>query len=408
MALEWSPIVNIAPQFPDIFECDVHYGAQLHPADCIQAAGRLPTGSSPVPYTIGAINHPPDWNTSPTDLPYMIEHNNCEIWVEVLGGWEQRGAADPRTVMRGRVSLVPDLIRGLVGHLIAACVTPSSRGGFATAGLANMITYILQPETYPPSRERPMLPSDLQPFPQDALFFTVTVHDTSGVGHPDVPNMEPSVPIALATGLRARRPSIISGLDNLEARTYVMRMEAELLRAVIAMEGQGGAVPWWDTTATTPAGENTTIPTSSEGPPTPLPPPNNAMMSYQCSSSSSFPLHAADCAQIEYSQLGAPSDSVALAAGTARIFVSNTCRVVVEASVAMMLAWSQVRVALETLVDVCVSPGSKGGKAFYGVQSDEGVTDGLLFGRSREEGRGVSGLDALPPHVNVTVEAVGG
>ena len=75
---------------------------------------------------------------------------------------------------------------------------------------------------------------------------------------------------------------------------------------------------------------------------------------------------------------------------------------------AMMLAWSQVRVALETLVDVCVSPGSKGGKAFYGVQSDEGVTDGLLFGRSREEGRGVSGLDALPPHVNVTVEAVGG
>ncbi|MCJ1232807.1 hypothetical protein MMC14_000761 [Varicellaria rhodocarpa] len=161
MALEWSPVTPVAPIFPDAYRCDEYYGAQLNHQDCIQAAGYLPTGTSAVPYTID-----PTGPLQPYKFPYRTSHGQCSVTVEIVGTYD----------VRGQVSIVPDLIRGLAEHVVSQCVAlEGGKGGFATGGLANMIRYILSPQEHNSGESTPGLAflRNLSPFPQTALYFTV-------------------------------------------------------------------------------------------------------------------------------------------------------------------------------------------------------------------------------------------
>ena len=77
-----------------------------------------------------------------------------------------------------------------------------------------------------------------------------------------------------------------------------------------------------------------------------------------------------------------------------------------------MLTWQQVRVALDALLNICVANPlvtSRGGKAFYGassaVEQIGGRKEKKMKMKMKKKGKrgGVTGFDALPPHVNVTV-----
>ena len=120
-------------------------------------------------------------------------------------------------------------------------------------------------------------------------------------------------------------------------------------------------------------------------------------MAYECDGSLGNPSET-DCSQLEWSQLGPPSDTVSVGPGNATFVHSNSCYLAVSASTDIVLSWQQIRAAVEALLVICVmhplsSP--QGGRAYYKTQPK------MLEGRRRK--RDVTGLDALPPHANITV-----
>ena len=120
-------------------------------------------------------------------------------------------------------------------------------------------------------------------------------------------------------------------------------------------------------------------------------------MAYECDASLGSPPEA-DCSQLEWSQLGPPSDTVSVAPGVATFVHSNSCYLAISASANLILTWQQIRAAVEALLVICVmqpfnSP--QGGRAYYKVQSK------TLQGWNKK--RDVTGLNALPPHANITL-----
>ena len=90
-------------------------------------------------------------------------------------------------------------------------------------------------------------------------------------------------------------------------------------------------------------------------------------MSYDCDANLGAP-HAADCSQLDFSQLGPPSDTVAIGPGASKVLTLKECGVAISAEVPVIVTWAQIRAALDTLIDLCVSnplKSSLGGKAYY-------------------------------------------
>ena len=159
---------------------------------------------------------------------------------------------------------------------------------------------------------------------------------------------------------------------------------------------QGGSVPWWEV------------------------PSQASEMTYECNEGLGSP-SIADCTQIESSQLGAPSDTVALHPGATTFLHLNTCYFAISATTALIVNWDQIRAALLTLINVCVRnplQPSKGGRAHWGAPPKQ------LSGLRKRQGNqgGVTGKleletiylispvthfdigwNALPPHANITV-----
>lgn len=108
---------------------------------------------------------------------------------------------------------------------------------------------------------------------------------------------------------------------------------------------RGGNVPWWGRNA----------------------PQASDKMSYDCDANLGAP-HAADCSQLDFSQLGPPSDTVNIGPGASKVLTLKECGVAVSAEVPVIVTWAQIRAALDTLIDICVSnplKSSLGGKAYY-------------------------------------------
>ena len=122
-------------------------------------------------------------------------------------------------------------------------------------------------------------------------------------------------------------------------------------------------------------------------------------MTYACNSNLGAP-HAADCSQLDYSQLGPPSDTVAVGPGASKVLTLKDCGVAVSAEIPVVITWAQIRTALETLLNICVSnplKSSRGGKAYYGPQV---APD--LRGRKLRRADPLSGESGTPIHLSFT------
>lgn len=122
-------------------------------------------------------------------------------------------------------------------------------------------------------------------------------------------------------------------------------------------------------------------------------------MTYECDENLGNPA-AADCTDIEWNQLGSPSDSLTLESGNTKFFHSGTCYLAVSARLTMVLGWDQIQTALATLMGICIqlpSQAAHGGRAYFGSSSLP------TSGRRKKRQTSLTGLNALPPHVNLTL-----
>ena len=89
-------------------------------------------------------------------------------------------------------------------------------------------------------------------------------------------------------------------------------------------------------------------------------------MTYTCDAALGVPKEA-DCKQLEFSQLGPPSDTISLSSGSIERYSSNDCSFTVEASLNIVITWAQITAALDALVDLCVSTprSATGGRAYF-------------------------------------------
>ena len=124
-------------------------------------------------------------------------------------------------------------------------------------------------------------------------------------------------------------------------------------------------------------------------------------MSYQCDAGLRSPA-TVDCAYIEWNQLTPASDTLTVGpkAGV-RFLHSNTCYLAISSIIPLALTWNQVRTAVSALMSICIQnpfQAAHGGRAYYSHPSHQIGKRGKKR-RSSE----VTGLNALPPHVNITI-----
>ena len=121
-------------------------------------------------------------------------------------------------------------------------------------------------------------------------------------------------------------------------------------------------------------------------------------MTYECDSGLGSPT-VADCSSVEWAQLGPASDTLSVGPNT--IFLhSNTCYLAISATITVVLIWQQIQAALAALMNTCVQhpyQPPQGGRAYYGSHRV------YPSGRKNKRQSNFTGLDALPPHVNLTL-----
>ena len=361
-------LVTVDPSLADICWCNYDLGQGLSSDDCSIAARQLSAEDMPTPHSVGLLNRHPYWNTSANDLPYRTSHGQCEVWVEVVGGGENVNYHNQQ------VNIIPSRIRGLAGYVIDQCVETRLLGGYVTDGLASMVDYIQQ---WPKDISTlATFPSDLQPFPVDARFITVTVKGL-GDGPPETPNKDDDIPLQLSEELRSRLPSGDEDLRDRMLHFIVEAVKATNLETASSLMNQGDISNWWD-------------------------PFRPSWVTFECDSSLGSPA-ISDCTQLEYSGLSPPSDTLIIGPGATKFLSSNTCQVIISASIEIVITWNQVKSALQNLISTCISSTMHpawGGRAFY--NSEVAAMASKLTGR-REKTALVTAIEVLPPHVNVTI-----
>ncbi|MCJ1236968.1 hypothetical protein MMC14_004952 [Varicellaria rhodocarpa] len=290
------------------------------------------------------------------NLPVSLKIGDCIIAVERAG--------QQSTPL---LSIDRDVVRGMIGWVIGQCVTPTGVGGFVTASFENMVNYFTNPST--------IITELLPPW---AGFLTVTVagnpryKDLHDIGPGDY---DPAVPMALAdslrrigNGIRKGNPYAVRYFDDAK----VLEMHSK------EMERSSLEETWWRDLGTV----------------------STDLMTYECDAKLGSPT-AIDCSQLEYSSLiGAPSDSVTIGPEMDQFLSLGTCSVAITASVHLVLTWSQIRIALDTLINQCVSNPLKpaiGGRAYFERSSS---LDSLSRQMRRDT---LDGLNALPLHANITL-----
>ena len=290
-------------------------------------------------------------------LPVSFQYRGCIVAVERAGP----EATPPFVIDR-------DVVRGMIGWVISQCVTPSGIGGFVTASFERMVNHIIDPLT-----------EFTESLPPYTAFLTVTVAgqpnymETKTIAPGDY---DPAIPEALSGALRG----VISGWrsGNSYASHYI---EGAWILELIAsdMDRDSPNTLWWDSLRKTPTA---------------------TQMAYECDPKLGSPT-VVDCSKLEYSSLlGAPSDSISVGPGSDQFFSLGTCSVAITASVSLRLTWSQIKIALDTLINLCVSNPTKpalGGRAYYDSLSSHSL------GRYRTKRGTLDGLNALPPHANITI-----
>ena len=353
------PTVSIPPpQPPDFSLCHLAYGTNIVVSDCIQVLAQLPTGAVPA--------------HNPHILPILAHHDTCEIQVT----W-----SNPDEHIQG-LTATPDQILNLAAHIIDDCVGSSGGiGGFGTVSLQNTINHIIEPDP------------DLTDFPAENSFFTVTVSSyrqfPATIHTPG--DDDPAMSEAIADAVWDARNSLPPGERQLFDE-YTELAQDVAGRAPMMSRG-GSGQPWWPPWWASKTARQ----------------PPNDQMTYACDAALGAPA-AADCSHLEYSELGPDSDTITIAPGVPKVLLSNTCNVIITASLSIVLTWAQIKAALDTLINICVMHPlvpNRGGRAYNAPQ----IATQQLWGRDEEEGgrRGkrdgppLNGLNALPPGSNMSV-----
>ena len=344
------------PTPPDIHLCHPFYGYSLQSHNCLEAASLLPSGDVPIQVVS---------QSEPFGFPITYSYGDCVVTMR----WTYPHPSSPA----GRISVIPNKFRAMASWLIFSCVEAVGQGGFGTIGLENMIRWVSRDAT-----------SDAAissgEWPANSTFFTVTVtgRDPSETFDPGF--NDPVVAESLSDGA-------LAGGET--SRAGVFALTGRMMQRVA---GSAIARTWWSLLQpanTVDSSNNNDIPASQ--------------MVYTCDAKLGAP-SPTDCAQLAYSGLGPPSDTITIGPGSATKFLSfKTCHAAVTALATITLTWAQISAGLNTLIDTCVEHplrGSQGGRAFYGGPPK-------TMGRKRAA-TAVTGLNALPPSVNIILSAGNG
>ena len=248
--------------------------------------------------------------------------------------------------------------------MIQRCVQgENGAGGYVTFGVGHLIDFVTNLANHL-----------VAPYPHTAAFITVTVQGPAPKQFRTA-DTDPEIPQVLA-GANYNQARLAS--DPITKSLHAQ--DAGLWALVSADMTRGSSSTWWQGKMNTQISDEDT-------------------MTYECDAGLGSPL-TVDCAQVEYSQLGAPTDTISVRPEEVTFLHSNTCFLAISASIPTVLTWAQIRAALTTLVNTCVenpvSP-ARGGRAYYGKQPVQ------ISGRRRKKQRDLTGLDALPPSSNLTL-----
>lgn len=245
------------------------------------------------------------------------------------------------------------------------CVSLAGLGGYGTAGFANTRDWLLGPDSPPQAWAAPP--------PVSASFFTVTLSGPTDQYYAPG-NTDPEVPIALSEYMArySRAENDLQLLPHVRDRIFYWDAQSIGMR-------RGSGQPWWS--------------------------PQNAVasneMSYQCDAGLGSPA-TVDCAHIEWDQLIPLSDTLTVGPRAGVTFLhSNTCYLAISSTIPLTLTWNQVRAAVSALMSICIHnpfQASHGGRAYYSHPSHQIGKRG----RQRRNSE-VTGLNALPPHANITI-----
>ena len=352
------------PPPPDFNLCHPFYGLELSDDDCMQAAGQLPVGNRPLSV---------DSQSEPFHFPIASSHGNCVVTVQ----W----AYPHSTYPTGSTFISPNAFRSMASWLLFSCVEPSGLGGFGTIGIKNMMDWTANEATTDSAITTGL-------WPADATFFTVSITGANIPSKDFEPGFnDPEIAAALSDG------ALKQGNKN---RAGIFALTGRLMQR-IANNGPS-ARPWWSLLGSWNRGGGGGLPASQ--------------MVYTCDAKLGAP-SSTDCAQLAYSGLGPPSDSITVGPGPSatRILSFKSCRAAISALATITLTWAQIGAGLNTLIDTCVEHplrGSQGGRAFHGVSPSPLLR--TRGGRERERATTddvVTGLDALPPSVNIMLSAAG-
>ena len=284
--------------------------------------------------------------------PFEFLSGTCVVSIEVAG------PAKPTMMM-----IVPKALRMLAAVTIQTCVVGSGRGGFSTMGIDALFNYLLHPRTMA-YHER---------IPSDTAFITATVHGID-LKWPSSGDQDPSVPMALSDLFKQQAETL--PYDSSGYLTSLM--ESALYQGDAS--GQPGLLPWWDRSS---SAQNSLLASNK--------------MTYECDSKLGSPSDAS-CSQIEWSQLGPPSDILTVGPAATTFLHQEDCYLAITATINLALTWQQIRAAVDTLLVFCVNHPynpSRGGRAFFGTPSYPEINI-----KKRDD---VSGLNALPSCTNITV-----
>ena len=199
----------------NIRQCSSYYGDTIRRADVMRAERLLPSGNSPVPFS---IHRPAD----EYNLPFNIRAKGVMISVEVAGPTNPVAFTIP-----------PVFIRLLVQLILYLCVDPRGQGGFATWGIDDLVAFTTSPYT----------DFDRIPFPVRTTFLTVSITKPNE-RYPSPGDLDQATARKLYGDVGIRRLET-SALQH-PAEWRELNRRANNLATEAARMLPGSNVRWWD------------------------------------------------------------------------------------------------------------------------------------------------------------------
>ncbi|MCJ1225206.1 hypothetical protein MMC12_001855 [Toensbergia leucococca] len=253
--------------------------------------------------------------------------------------------------------IAPNDIRSLAAKVVQQCVTlQGGIGGFGTLGITSLAAFVSTGAT----------PWNTRSFPISTRFLTVSVRNTYTRSR-QPGRSDPAIALALAQSA----PSSVASIpgERLLSASQIWSMQAEGM--------QRGSIRYWYSNVALAAD-----------------------MTYQCDANLGAP-SVVDCTQIEWSQLNPSFSTLAVSPGITTFLHSNTCYLAISAVVSLVITWAQIRTAVSTLINMCIETpyqNTRGGRAYYTASQVIGNP-----GRRMRRDSDLTGLNALPPGMNVTM-----